>query len=200
MKKIGSIAVLILSFFFFQACNQGGKGSKQEADSINRANKPLKKDASRFMVDAAMVNMAEIKLGTIAEEKAQSSRIKNFASMIVSDHKKASDKLQSLAQSKQVALPDSLDRQHQSDANDLRMKEGDALDQKFIDDMVDGHKEAIKEFQKAAKNVDNKDVHDYIKDLLPDLNKHLDSAEAIQDSRHNMNGDRSKRTKNPAMQ
>ncbi len=183
MKKLCFLSTILLSLILFQACNSGGgKGSKQRADSINHANKPLPKEASDFMVDAAIINLNEIKLGSIAQQQATTSRVRNFASMIVQDHEKVNDQLKTLAQNKNVKLPDSLDQKHQSNASKLKDKKGKDFDDAFINDMVNGHKDAIKEFQKADKNIEDGDVRSFIENTLPGLQKHLDSAQAIQDA------------------
>ncbi len=183
MKKLCFFSAILLSFFLFQACNNsGGKDSKQRADSINHANKPLPKDASDFMVEAAIINLNEIKLGSIAKQQATISRVRDFASMIVQDHEAANDKLQTLAQNKNVTLPDSLDEKHKSNASDLQKKKGQDFDEAFIDDMVKGHKDAIKTYQKAEKKIQDGDVRAFIENTLPELQKHLDSAQSIQDA------------------
>src|SRR5690625_3675970 len=184
MKKLCFLSTMILSLALFQGCNSsGGKGSKQQADSINHAKQPMPtKAGSDFMVKAAIINLNEIKLGSIAQQQATISRVRNFAAMIVQDHKKVNGQLKTLAQNKQVQLPDSLDRKHQRDADNLQKKEGKDFDESFIDDMVKGHKDAIDTYQKADKDVQDGDVKSFIEETLPDLQKHLDSAQTIQEA------------------
>ncbi len=165
---------------FFQSCHNGGKSNKQKADSINAENKPMAKEAAQFMVEAAVINLTEIKLGTIAQKQASSNRVQNYAAMIVSDHKKLQKKLQKLSKEKQIAIPDSLDKSHQNDISGLRKQKGKEVDRIFINDMVKGHKKAIKTFKKASEDIQhNQALDNYIEKTLPGLNKHLDSAQKI---------------------
>ncbi|HLR38439.1 MAG TPA: DUF4142 domain-containing protein [Chitinophagaceae bacterium] len=180
MKNLCSLSIIMLSFIVFQSCNNNGHGSKQKADSINEANGTQAENASDFMVDASMINRTEILLGDIAQEKATIRRVKNFASMIVRNHKKANKKLKILAQEKKVVLPQSLDPKHKADSAKLKDKKGRSVDQIFITDMVKGHKAAIARFQKAKNKVDDSDIKTYIMNILPQLQEHFDSAEAIQ--------------------
>ncbi|HLR36986.1 MAG TPA: DUF4142 domain-containing protein [Chitinophagaceae bacterium] len=181
MKKLCFLSAMILSLTLFQACSSNGNGSKQKADSINHANEPMSKKAtSDFLVEAAIINMNEIKLGSIAQKQAANPRVKDFAAMIVHDHQKVNKKLKTLAQKKQVKLPDSLNQEHQSKASKLKEKKGNDFDEAFVKDMVKGHKDAINTFQKAKRNVDDGDVRSFIEKTLPGLQKHLDSAETIQ--------------------
>ncbi len=182
MRHLGSLSIFILYFLVFQSCNSNGNGSKQKADSINEANGTQVEDASDFMVDAAMINRTEIQLGRIAQEKATIPRVKNFAFEIIRSHKKANKKLKMLARKNEVVLPQSLDPKHKADSIKLKDKKGRSLDQIFITEMVKGHKAAIDRFQKAENKVDDSGVKNYIMHVLTQLQKHLDSAEAIQDA------------------
>jgi putative membrane protein len=41
---------------------------------------------SRFLMDAAEVNMAEVELGKVAERRTSNDEVKNFAKLMVADH------------------------------------------------------------------------------------------------------------------
>jgi len=181
MKNLFFISCILFSFVLFQSCQNGGKSNEQKADSINASNEPMVKDASDFMVEASIINLTEINLGKIAKTQASSSRVKNYASMIVSDHKKLQSKLQKLANKEHVAIPDSLSKNNRSDISDLQKKNESATNKLFIKDMITGHKKAIKTFEKAAENKDiqNQALRDYIKNALPGLKAHQDSAQSI---------------------
>jgi putative membrane protein len=59
----------------------------------------------KFAKDAAMGGMAEVKLGQLAVEKADSSKVKDFGKRMVDDHSKANEKLKSIAAEKSISLP-----------------------------------------------------------------------------------------------
>lgn len=182
MKKICSIGLMIiLSLALFQACNNSGQSSKETADSINEANKPNADDLTDFMEEAAIGGMMEVQLGQVAQQKASSQRVKDFGQMMVTDHSKANTQLKALAASKNVALPDSLNQNHQDDINDLQEKSGEDFDEAYIDEMVDDHKHDINVFQNAADDISDPDVKAFISQTLPVLQMHLDSAQEIQD-------------------
>src|SRR3954466_9139408 len=118
MKKVFCLLALPLTLI---ACNNSGKDSVEKADSLNEAKSDSTNDrkdttnkngmlgvdesTSSFLVNVADVSMTEVKLGKIAEEKAHSKRVKEFARMMVADHSKANEELKSLAASKNVTLP-----------------------------------------------------------------------------------------------
>src|SRR5260370_35691526 len=63
-----------------------------QREGVRHANPPYSDET--FMRNAAEGSMAEVKLGQLAEEKAQASEVKNFAKRMIQDHSKAADELQ----------------------------------------------------------------------------------------------------------
>src|SRR5262245_34408909 len=63
----------------------------------------------QFVKTVAGDNMAEVELGKLAEQKASRDDVKKFAQKMVDDHSKANDELKTLASSKNIMLPQSVD-------------------------------------------------------------------------------------------
>ncbi|MBV8145306.1 MAG: DUF4142 domain-containing protein, partial [Gammaproteobacteria bacterium] len=61
-----------------------------------------------FYRSIAEGGMSEVDMGKLAAQKSTDPKVKSFAQMMVKDHSAANHKLQSLASSKQIALPKSL--------------------------------------------------------------------------------------------
>src|SRR5258708_12575208 len=59
----------------------------------------------KFYRDAAEGGMAEVAMGNLAQQKAHSQSVKDFGAQMVKDHSAANEKLQALAQSKNITLP-----------------------------------------------------------------------------------------------
>jgi len=59
--------------------------------------KPAQSDAQKFFEKAAIANMAEIKLGQLATQRAESADVKQFGQMMVDEHTKALDQLKQAA-------------------------------------------------------------------------------------------------------
>lgn len=181
MKKSFSYTLVLFSFMALGACNNSGKSSKQKADSINQADKPManNQDAD-FMTKAAIGGIMEVKMGQVAEERATNSSVKSFGAMMVTDHSDINNTLKMLAEKKGVVLPDSLDNSHQSDVENLINDKPSKFDKDYIDMMVKDHKKDIKEFQDAQNNVQDSMLKAFITQTLPTLQKHLNAAESIQ--------------------
>ena len=193
MKKLSLALMITLSALAFQACKNGGKDSKESADSANATKDTshnaavtggiaVDKDDAKFVTTAANDGMAEVNAGKMAQEKANSSRVKRFAAMMVTDHTKAGDELAALAKTKNITLPAAPDDDAQKKADDLSKKTGKHFDKAYVDAMVDGHEKAVKLFTDASNNCKDADIKAFAAKTLPTLKMHLDSIKAIKAS------------------
>lgn len=140
------------------------------------------KESTDFMMKAASGSMMEVALGQVAQDKAKSQRVKDFGSMLVTDHTKALGELKTIASSKNIMVPSSMMPEHQKHVDMLKMKSGADFDKAYMNMMLDDHKKDIADFKKATKSADA-DVKDFASKTLPVLEKHLDSAQAIHSSK-----------------
>ncbi len=137
------------------------------------------KDATDFVMKAASGGMMEVELGKVAQDKAKSQRVKDFGSMLVTDHSKANDELKSIASSKSVTVPAAMMPAHQKHVDMLKAKSGADFDKAYMNMMLDDHKKDIADFKKASSNGTDSDIKNFAAKTLPVLQKHLDSAQAI---------------------
>jgi putative membrane protein len=191
MKKLIYIGLIAGVACMVQACS-GNKDSKASADSANTAKadtakkdssaSAVDKDDAKFAVAAANGGMAEVELGTLAQQKAANQKVKDFGAMMVSDHSKANDEMKALAKSKGITLPDSIDSKEQKVKNDLSTKTGADFDKAYVDNMIEDHKNDIKEFEDATTNLKDSDLKAFAVKTLPTLKMHLDAIQKIHDS------------------
>ncbi len=156
------------------------KDTKEVAEDANEAKFDSSKNEqdAQFLVNAAEINMEEIKLGQLAQQRASSADVKNFAKMMVEGHTKALSDLKGLAQTKQVSLPDSTTKDGLDHYGKLdEEKNGSDFDRKYCDMMVDAHKDAIDRFERAAgDNNADAQIKQWASSMIPDLRSHLDQA------------------------
>ena len=134
------------------------------------------KDADDVTV-VASGGMMEVALGKIAMDKAVSPQVKEFAKMMVTDHTKANDELKAIATRKNITLPPTLIDKHQKIVNDVAEKSGKDFDKKYMDVMLDDHKEDIEKFQKIADKGNDEDLKAFAAKTLPTLIHHREMAE-----------------------
>jgi len=113
--------------------------------------KPAQSDAQKFFEKAAIANMAEIKLGQLATQRAQSADVKQFGQMMVDEHTKALDQLKEAAQKANITLPTEIDSKHQKKQDKLSEASGAEFDKKYMDAMVDAHKDVAKMLKDESK-------------------------------------------------
>ncbi len=194
MKRKKIFGIALLAMVTMQACHSNSKDSSKTADSANMVKDSTRKDTAQrmsinvskddaaFAVEAASGGMTEVILGRIAQEKAASAAVKSFGTMMVTDHTKANNELISLAKSKNVTLPKVPDAKDQKVIDELSKKSGKDFDKAYVSDMIDDHKNDIKEFDKEAKNAGDADVKAFAYKTLPVLKMHLQAINKINDS------------------
>ena len=61
-----------------------------------------------FIRDAVQGNLAEIKLGQLAQEKTQSAEVKSYAQMLVTDHSTSNEQAEKVAKQIGITIPTEL--------------------------------------------------------------------------------------------
>lgn len=98
--------------------------------------------AHDFMTKAAMTGHAEVQLGQLAVERAQSPDVKEFAQMMVRDHTKSNKELSAAVTTQDVKIAPVMDQKHQQLIERLRTLRGAEFDREYMKAMVEGHTEA----------------------------------------------------------
>lgn len=140
----------------------------------------LDEGSSSFMKEAAQGGIAEVELAEVAQERAARKEVKELAKKIEDHHKKANDQLKSIAEKKDVDLPDEPAKQHQQTKERLEKLEGQQFDQAYLKTMVQEHQKDIKKFEQQAKSAKDPDVQRFASQTLPTLREHLKQAQALQ--------------------
>ncbi|HUJ96219.1 MAG TPA: DUF4142 domain-containing protein [Terriglobales bacterium] len=132
-----------------------------------------------FITQAAQINLAEIELGNLAEQKANDQAVKEFGKLMVQDHTQAQDKLKQLASKEDVTLP----MQAGAQANELKQRlsseSGAQFDEMYIRHMLSGHKQAIATFENEVAQGKNSAIQNYAESCLPVIQDHIRVAENV---------------------
>jgi putative membrane protein len=158
----------------FAADEAKSKPAKPEQAADKKAGGP----EVSFLKMVASDGLAEVKLGELAGEKGGSAEVKEFGSMMVTDHGKANEELKPIASAKGVEVPAELDKKHQATHDKLAKLSGAEFDKAYISEMVKAHTKAVSEFEKAAKSKDA-EVKAFADKTLPTLRHHLEKAQSL---------------------
>jgi putative membrane protein len=134
---------------------------------------------SKFLMDAIRGNMAEVKIGQLAESHGDSDAARDLGKMLANDHSKGLQKTMSLARSKNITVPTDVTAEQKQTYDKLAKLSGPSFDRELAQAMVSDHKKDIAAYQKEAMSGKDAEIVDLAKDTLPTLNEHLEHAEKM---------------------
>lgn len=135
----------------------------------------------RFMEKAAHGGAEEVELARLAQQRAASEPVKQFAARLIEDHGKANEELRQLAAARGLQLPADADRPGQRDMKRLGALTGADFDRTFMRMMVSDHRKTVADFQQAARSAQDPDVKAFASRTLPTLQAHLEQAQRVHD-------------------
>ncbi|QAA94129.1 hypothetical protein CKA81_10035 [Pollutimonas thiosulfatoxidans] len=148
--------------------------------STPQANSPLSAADQTFLENAAQGNYAEIEGSRMAQEKATSQDVLDFAANMIREHTRASEKLSALAKRKSYVPPMEPSIVQRTELKSLSLLSGNAFNKMYVDRIgVAAHTATIQQFETAAANAQDPDVRDFAQDMLPSLRHHLEMAQAL---------------------
>ena len=174
-----SIILSMMVVLTFSACNNNPKSedTKEVANEHNDAKfENTKETDAQFLVNAAEMNLEEIQLGQLAQNKGSMAHVKELGLMMEKGHTGSLKEVQLLAGKKQITLPASLTNDGQLAYKKLVDKSGADFEKAYADMMVDHHKAAIKKFEAASTGATDLDIRAWAASMLTVLRTHLDSA------------------------
>jgi putative membrane protein len=139
------------------------------------------KSDQEFITKAAQGSMMEIQLAQMAQEKAASEEVKDYAKKLEQDHKKANDQLKEIASERGVDVPQDLGS-HAKTMDKFSKLSGEEFDKAYIRSQVKDHKKDIKLFQKQANRGMDSSVKEFAENTVPVLQEHLRMAQQLQSS------------------
>ncbi len=131
---------------------------------------------AEFAQRAAEANLAEVKLGNLAEQQGTTQTIKDFGKRMVTDHSSAEDNLKTAAASSKIKLPTTLDAKDQAVYDRLAKLSGEAFDRAYALDMVRDHRGDVVEFRHEANDGKDAAIKTFASEALPTLETHLKLA------------------------
>jgi putative membrane protein len=139
--------------------------------------------AGTFVPTASSANLFEIESSQLALQRSQSSKVKDFAQRMVTDHNMAASKMkQALSDAKIVPPPEKLNAKDQKAYDNLKAVAPTGFDKAYIEAQYMAHVEAVNLFTAYSKNGDNPRLKALAADLLPTLQGHLDHISKLRSS------------------
>ena len=150
-------------------------------------------------------NMEEIKAGQMAQSKASSSGVKDYARTLVQDHQQADKQVLAMADKMHVDMKKNMEmgdmdhskmdhskmdhsqmsgmdqdkmKQHQAKMDEMQKLSGKEFDRAFLSMMVDGHDHVIQMVNTAQSNAKG-DLKAMLDHMLPTLERHKQMAQDL---------------------
>jgi putative membrane protein len=149
-----------------------------QRQSTHRANAPFADE--KFVREAAEGNMAEVKLGQLAEEKGQNPEVKKFGKRMAEDHSKAHEELKQISTQEGINLPADVGRKEAATYERLSKLSGPEFDKAYAQEMVKDHEKDVNEFKRATSASQKPAVKEFAQKTLPTLQSHLQEAKQMQ--------------------
>lgn len=135
--------------------------------------------AQHFVKESMQGNLAEVKVGGLAQQKGESQGVKDFGAMLAKDHSAANERAKQLAAAVGVSPPSQPTVKQKASYQELSALSGAEFDRHFVKSMVKDHQEDIAKYEKES-NSGSGPAADYARAILPDLRKHLEMAQRLQ--------------------
>ena len=161
------------------------------ADSVAGSVAPIDLGADA-MSDANIVatlvatDAAEIRASEFALDSASSGAVKEFARMMIEEHKAMSESIHQVARSLNIVSnpgdqTDDVADDSKDIAEELAGKSGAELDRAYLDAMVSSHEEALQTIDQAANATNTAQLDQALADAKTKVQTHLDRARQIRE-------------------
>jgi putative membrane protein len=132
-----------------------------------------------FFEKAAQAGMSEVEAGKMAQAKATSPAVKEFAAMMVKDHSAANAKLKAIATAKGVELPAGPSMMQKAKEKKTDMHSGESFDKDYIQGQIKAHEDTVELLQKEIDEGKDAEAKAFATETLPKVKMHLEKINKI---------------------
>jgi len=127
-----------------------------------------------FVHEASIGGLTEVRLGKMAQKKAQNQKVKDLGEKLATDHSKANDELAAAARKDGIHTAETkLDPKQKGEIDRLGGMSGKDFDAAYLRTMLRDHQETVQKFQEEANSGESEHVKQFASKTLPTLEKHL---------------------------
>lgn len=133
----------------------------------------------KFLIKASNCENAMIENSKLADKRAASAAVKEFAANMVIEHQKCHEKVAQVVKNRKIAIVSGLEKNFKEDNERLSKLSGADFDREYMKWVVHHHKDAIATVENQIAKGQNGDTTSLAKEALPQLQDHLKRAEAL---------------------
>ncbi|WP_320067137.1 DUF4142 domain-containing protein [Micromonospora sp. RTGN7] len=165
LKRLGLLAALVVV-------------GLAPAAAAQAAAQPSTQD-TQYLQAVHQVNLAEIEMGNLAQEKGQNQQVKDLGAQFVTDHTQLDQTVQNTAQQLNVTLPDAPSADQQKVIDKLKDLSGADFDKAWVTAELAGHVQAIQATQTEISQGTEQSVVQLAQNALPVFQAHYDALVAL---------------------
>jgi putative membrane protein len=126
-----------------------------------------------FLMEASQGGQAEIQMGQLASEKAQSPKVKAFGQKMVTDHTALNNDLKPFADKDGVPPPTSLSPDDQAELDKLQGLSGSEFDRQYVAYMLKDHQHDQMAFKQEIASTQDPQLKHAVEHGLKVIDQHL---------------------------
>lgn len=135
-------------------------------------------DAASLLNKASQINQSEVDMADMLNNKAGNNiAMSTLATILKDDHQANESAVKSLANQQNITLKSY--RPDQALKTKMDNLNGSAFDRAFLDHELMDHREALRTFEDARNQSDNRDMKLYVDETIPVLKSHLEIIENV---------------------
>jgi len=180
-------SLMIIFVLSLMACNESSSTkNEKEPEKVAEEKNDAKfsgageKDAAA-LTDAFSSSLFEKELSDSIRAMSTNKQIKGLADSMSMAHAKLNDQMKDLAGKKAISLPATLSSDQYEKIRKIVDKKPSDQTKDYVNELIDGHKNAISLFEKKAAECTDPDIKSWFENTLPSLRHHLDMVQNYKD-------------------
>jgi putative membrane protein len=183
IKHVAMSAALLISVSAELNAVSGKNIGENMGEVMQTAAQPMDR---KFIMDAARGNLAEIKMGQLAKQRATNAEAKDFAQMMINDHTKANNELAQIAQRMGVALPKDVDPYHRAAMAGMSRLSGMEFDMAYVKGQLGDHALTLDLLEMQEKSGKDPELRQFAARTAPVVQKHYEIARELEEKMHTL--------------
>lgn len=140
----------------------------------------LSKLDHEFVTKAAQDGIIEIEMAKLAQKKAKSSELRDFADTMLDDHAHVKETLMQMADKMGLKLSTELSEEHRKMLDKFQHYEGDEFENAFVSTVIEEHEKDVNLYHSESEHGGNEELKRFAADIAPILERHLSMAKSLQ--------------------
>lgn len=159
-----------------QAAQNETAGTAMAGSDANGAFAEAPPNAQEFARITAISDMYELAAARLAAKRAESTPIREFAQMMITDHTRSSQALKDAvaASGQTLSMPTKLDNEHQAQVDILNSLNGADFDREYISQQTAAHRKALSLLKAYAGSGETAELRQFAQSAIPTIQKHAD--------------------------